>query len=232
MLLQFFGHYKYCAAQFILYDVFMAVAVGRRERKKQQTRQLIFEAARRLFERKGFDRVSVAEVAQAADVSEVTVFNYFPTKEDLYYGGMQFFEEQLLEAVRNRPAGESALKAFRRQVLEGARNLGDPERAEMIQRSARVVAASPDLMARERDIVDRYTTELAAVLAADRGSDAHGVEAVVAAAAMMGAHRALVAYTRGRVLAGRRGQGLAEDFQTQARRAFNLLARGLADYAG
>src|SRR5262252_1457865 len=95
----------------------VAVVTGLRERKKRQTRQLIFDSARRLFEERGFERVSVAEVARAADVSEVTVFNYFPTKEDLYYGGMQFFEEELLEAVSTRPAGEPAVKAFRSRLL-------------------------------------------------------------------------------------------------------------------
>ena len=102
--------------------------VGLRERKKQQTRQQIFEASQHLFARRGFAEVKVAEVAEAANVSEMTVYNYFPTKEDLFYAGMQFFEEQLIEAVRSRPRGESALKAFRRRVLEGADNLGAKER--------------------------------------------------------------------------------------------------------
>src|SRR2546427_11520814 len=107
----------------------MASVPGLRERKKQQTRQQIFDAASKLSEAKGFDRVSVAEIARAADVSEVTVFNYFPTKEDLYYGGMQFFEEELIESVRGRPQGEAALKAFRRKLLAGADRLATLESA-------------------------------------------------------------------------------------------------------
>src|SRR3984893_4417216 len=95
----------------------MAVELGLRERKKRQTRQQIFDAARRLFQEQGFDPVTVAEIARAADVSEVTVFNYFPTKEDLFYGGMQFFEEQLIDAVRSRAPGVSVLEAFRGPVL-------------------------------------------------------------------------------------------------------------------
>src|SRR5580700_4913701 len=78
---------------------------GLRERKKQRTRQLIAETARALFVERGFDAVPVAEVARHADVSEATVFNYFQTKEDLVFQGMQAFETEMLDAVRNRPAG-------------------------------------------------------------------------------------------------------------------------------
>src|SRR2546426_12222848 len=118
--------------------VFVGSPSGLRERKKQQTRQLIFEAARKLFEAKGFDRVSVAEIARAADVSEVTVFNYFPTKEDLYYGGMQFFEEELIESVRGRPTGEAVIKAFRRPLLAGAPRLETRQSARAISTAAKL----------------------------------------------------------------------------------------------
>ena len=69
---------------------------GRRERKKQQTRQLIADSARQLFVEHGFERVSVAEVARRADVAEATVFNYFPSKEDLVFSGLERFEDELL----------------------------------------------------------------------------------------------------------------------------------------
>src|SRR5438045_7062206 len=95
----------------------MADQPGRRERKKQQTRERIAETARRLFAERGFGRVTVAEIARAADVSEQTVFNYFPTKEDLVYWRLGAFEEELLRAVREREPGESALAAFRRFLL-------------------------------------------------------------------------------------------------------------------
>jgi len=209
----------------------VAATVGLRERKKQQTRQQIFEAARRLFEKKGFDRVSVAEIARAADVSEVTVFNYFPTKEDLFYGGMEFFEEQLIESVRSRPKGDSAVKAFRRRLLVGADRLESKPSAEAILKAAQLVSASPSLVGREREIVERFTARLAELLAQETGAEAEDVEPLTIASALMATHRALVRYVRRRVLAGRRGARLAEDYRSQARRAFARLERGLADYA-
>src|SRR5437773_925919 len=104
----------------------MSAEPGLRERKKQQTHQAIAEAAQQLFAERGFDAVTVAEVARAADVSEGTVFNYFPTKEDLFYSGMQVFEAELVEAVRNRGAGESVLQAVRSFLRERAARSSPP----------------------------------------------------------------------------------------------------------
>jgi AcrR family transcriptional regulator len=199
----------------------MAGEVGLRQRKKEQTRQAIFEAARRLFEERGFEHVTVAEIARQANVSEVTVFNYFPTKEDLFYGGMQFFEEELLDAVRRRKPGESPLKAFRRKLLESSEGLSSKERWAAIKHSVEMYAASPSLASREREIVERYTRELAGLVG---GKD---VEAMAEAAALIGAHRALVDYVRRRVGEGARGESLAEEARVQIRRAFGKLERGL-----
>src|SRR3954463_16168280 len=91
--------------------------MGLRERKKQQTRQLIAETARRLFAERGFEQVTVAAVAQEADVSQQTVFNYFPTKEDLVFWRLGAFEDELLGSVRARAPGEPALAAFRLFLL-------------------------------------------------------------------------------------------------------------------
>jgi AcrR family transcriptional regulator len=209
----------------------MAISTGLRERQKQQTRQLIFETASRLFAERGFDAVTVAQVARAADVSEMTVFNHFPTKEDLFFAGMQFFEERLLEAVRGRAADVSALEAFRRQVVDSCSQLAAEEHTEVIARAAALIGGSPALQVREREIVARYTQRLAELLAAETGARPSDVEPWSVASALMGTHRALVAYARGRVLAGRRGRKLAADTRAQARLAFQRLANGLADYA-
>jgi AcrR family transcriptional regulator len=207
-----------------MYTGGVATELGLRQRKKQQTRQAIYEAARRLFAERGFDRVAVAEVAREANVSEVTVFNYFPTKEDLFYAGMHFFEEELLEAVRQRKPGESALRAFRRKLLDSVEGLRSKERFVAIRNATETFAASPSLAARERQIVDRYTRALAELLA---GGSEPDVEAVTVATSLMGAHRAVVDYVRARVQAGARGDALAADARTQIRKAFGRLERGL-----
>jgi AcrR family transcriptional regulator len=161
----------------------------------------------------------------------MTVFNYFPTKEDLFFAGMQFFEQRLLNAVRDRAAGMSALEAFRGPVIDGCDHLATEDRTKMIAKAAALINGSPALQMRERDIIARYTERLAEQLAAETGARPTDVEPHGVASALMGTHRALVGYVRSSVLAGRRGQELAADARTQATRAFARLDSGLADYA-
>src|SRR2546423_13153737 len=79
--------------------------MGLRELKKEQTRQLIADTAWRLFADRGFDRVTVAEIAREAQVAEATVFNYFPTKEDLFYWRPEAFGLRVGGAGGARPGG-------------------------------------------------------------------------------------------------------------------------------
>src|SRR5215204_6850725 len=86
---------------------------GLRERKKRAAREAIASTARRLFAERGFDAVTVAEVAAAADVSEKTVFNHFPTKEDLAFAGREEGIARLVADIIERPPGASVLAVFR-----------------------------------------------------------------------------------------------------------------------
>jgi len=208
----------------------VAAELGLRERKKRQTRELLTDTANRLFAERGFDAVTVAEIARTANVSEVTVFNYFPTKEDLFFGGMQFFEEKLLDAVRTRAPGESVLEAFRRPVLAGFPVLADEERIRSIVAARSLISASPSLEAHEREIVARYTRLLAEQLAEEAGTKPGDVEVMGVASALMGVQRAVADYVRSSVLAGRRGPKLVADARSQAVRGFERLEKGLADY--
>ena len=209
----------------------MSTPGGLRERKKEQTRQLIADAARGLFVERGFDAVRVAEVARAADVSEATVFNYFPRKEDLVYGRMESFEDELLAAVRDRAPGESALQAFGRFVLEPRGLLAGKNADEELLAITRMIAESPALLAREEEIFLRYTRSLASLLAEETGTRPDDVEPWVAANALMGVHRGLIAYVRLQVLAGRRNPRLSRDVRSQGERALALLHSGLGRYA-
>jgi AcrR family transcriptional regulator len=206
--------------------------LGLRERKKQRTRRHIAETARALFAEHGFEGVTVAQVARAADVSEQTVFNYFPTKEDLVFWRLESFEEELLAAIRERAAGESALDAFGRFVLAQRGLLGraDPEARELLAALTRTIVESPALLAREQQIFSGYTASLAALIASERGQDPGAIEPWVVANAMMGVHRALVHFARGRVIAGARDERLARDVRAEAERALALLAGGLGGY--
>jgi AcrR family transcriptional regulator len=205
---------------------------GLRELKKQRTRQQIGDVARRLFAQRGFEAVTVAEVARAAEVSEATVFNYFPTKEDLFYSGLEAFEEELLSSIRERQPGDSILDAFSRFVLtpRGLLAARDPEAVERLAAITRVVEESPALLAREQRIFEGYTDTLGALIADETGARPGAVEPWVVANALMGVHRSLVHLSRRLIVAGERNPGLARRVRSEAKKALAALESGLGDY--
>jgi AcrR family transcriptional regulator len=206
----------------------MAQEAGRRERKKRQTRQHIAETARRLFAERGFERVTVAEVARAADVAEQTVYNYFPRKEDLVYWRLESFEDELLAAIRDRPEGESAPDAFGRWLLAQRGMLQDTPISDELVGIARMIDASPALRAREQQVFAGYADALARLLAEESGAAEGDIAPWVAANALIGIHRALVGYARSRVLAGATNPGLSRDVRAQAEAALAALSEGFA----
>jgi AcrR family transcriptional regulator len=207
----------------------VAQTLGLRERKMQRTRQLIADTAIRLFRERGFHGVTVAEIARAAEVSEQTVFNYFPTKEDLVYGSMESFQEALLQAVRGRPAGEPILQAFGRFILQARGLLGDQQADEELKSVLRVIAESPALLARERQVHEGHAELLAALIRQETGVGAEDLRPWVAANAMIGVHRALVEHVRRRSLAGTPNRRLAREVRQLGEQALAALARGLGD---
>jgi AcrR family transcriptional regulator len=203
--------------------------LGLRERKKEQTRRAIADAAWALFAERGFDGVTVAEVARAADVAEATVFNYFPTKEDLVYHRMEDFEDELLAAVRNRDPGSSIVDAFGRFVLEprGFSREGGQPHGQPPEVMARVITESPSLLAREREIMARYAERLAEVIAEERGLTPDAVEARVIANALIGLHRALLDHVRRRVLARVSLRRVGQEIREAGQRGIGILREGL-----
>ena len=140
---------------------------GRRERKKAEVRQRISDAATALFLRHGFDQVSVSEIAEAADVARPTVFAHFPRKEDLFFDRYPELASQLTRAVRERPAGTSAVSALRDTLVAAAQAGYAPYgmQADMIP-WWQTVAASRALQARARELADQLAAELAGAMAA------------------------------------------------------------------
>ncbi|SDH61691.1 DNA-binding transcriptional regulator, AcrR family [Sinosporangium album] len=145
---------------------------GLRERKKRETRRYIADMAMGLFMERGFDNVTVAEVARAADVSVNTVFNYFPTKEDLFADRQDEVVGHLAGVVRGRPQGESVVAAVRRDFLD-ALDTGDWRYGlhEGATEFSDVVEASPALQARFRLLHDLRENALLAALREEGGRD-------------------------------------------------------------
>ena len=210
--------------------------MGLREQKKDQTRQLIADTAWRLFADRGFDSVSVAEIAREAGVSEATAFNYFRTKEDMFFFRLEASGSRLIDAVRARPAGEPVLTAVHRYMLVAGGQLakaaaGDGVALTRLRTVNRVIAASPALLARERQAMARTSDALADLIIAEAGHAGDPVGAHVAANALVGAQSALIAYVRQLVLAGADPAEIAADLRQATTRALAVLEHGLGDYA-
>ncbi|MEV0445606.1 TetR/AcrR family transcriptional regulator [Streptomyces spectabilis] len=151
--------------------------MGLRESKKQETRQLISDCATRLFIEQGFEQTTITEIAAAARVAKKTVTNYFPRKEDLALDHHEAFTQGLAAAVAGREPGEEPLAALRRTfraaLLEHSPVVGFTGPA-----FARMVADSPTLSARLRELHEQREEALASALADAVPTDAVPTDAV------------------------------------------------------
>ncbi|MET8543954.1 TetR family transcriptional regulator [Kitasatospora sp. NPDC004799] len=205
--------------------------MGLRERKKQQTRELLADTAMGLFAERGFDRVTVTEVARAAGVSPNTVFNYFPTKEDLFFDRQEEVVAHLAEVVRHRPVGSSAVDAVRAELLAAFAS-GEPTVGLHPGMAAfwRIVEDSAALRARLLELGERAEAALAAVLAEESGAAPEDPLPRIVAGAVAGAHRAALGEVRRAVVAGEPAGTVRTRIEAAVDRAFGLLGSGLARY--
>lgn len=123
--------------------------LGRRERKKQQTRQAISDVATALFLERGFDAVTVAEVAAAADVAVQTVFNHFPAKEDLFFDEAGWWRGPA-QAIREAPADADPIDVLEAQYLAATRDRFEVGHLATWKQFVRTIEGSPALQARRR----------------------------------------------------------------------------------
>lgn len=150
---------------------------GLRATKKARTRAAISEIATTLFIERGFENVTVAEIAAAADVSVKTVFNYFATKEDLFFDRSGEVLDGLLAAIRDRPTGTKITQAVHRLLSDnfvpfaglGWGPLRDPAGYERIRAHQAAEEASPALRARRMVLVSAWVDDLAGALAQETG---------------------------------------------------------------
>ncbi|MEU5791084.1 TetR family transcriptional regulator [Micromonospora purpureochromogenes] len=203
---------------------------GLRALKKQQTRENISNQATRLFLERGFDNVTIADVAAAAQVAKMTVTNYFPRKEDLALDMHDVFVQQLATTVREREPGESALGALRRAYLTAVA-AHDPVIGFSGPQFARMIADSPALVARLREFHDDREKALAAALTEATGAVPDDITPRVAAIQLAGVHRLLFEETMRRTLDGQHNDDIAQAITRDAGIAFDALAPALAGYA-
>ncbi|MEU4233750.1 TetR/AcrR family transcriptional regulator [Nonomuraea sp. NPDC026600] len=204
---------------------------GLRERKKRETRQRIADMAMGLFMIHGFDNVTVAQVARAADVSVNTVFNYFGTKEDLFADRQNEVVDLSSKVVRERRPGESIVAAFRRDFIDaldtGDWRYGMGEGAEVF---GRLVGESPALIARMREVEHLSAANLAAIVAEETGAGPDDLTPQLVADQILSTTRLLARHAIRRKMAGEQWPEIWADARTQATRAFDLLESGIGGY--
>ncbi|MEV0748426.1 TetR family transcriptional regulator [Streptomyces sp. NPDC050273] len=153
-----------------------------RERKKQLTYQAVSDAAIALFLERGFDQVSVAEIAAAADISKPTLFRYFPAKEDLALHRFADHEDESARVVAGRAESESPLDALRRHYLDGLERR-DPVTGlcdvPQVLAFHRLLYGTPSLVARLFAYQSRAEAALARALG-DRAKDRLAAGQIVA----------------------------------------------------
>jgi AcrR family transcriptional regulator len=215
----------------------VTVQESRRERKKRRTREAIVAAAFTLFAARGFEAVTVTEIAELADVARATLFSYFPTKESIALGVVG--DDDPADIVASRSPGVTPLDALRRHyrafaaggVTDAVTGPADdgpgaagPPGPDLLT-CVRVIAESPALTAGAGRLLDGQRAKLAGVLAAEAG-DA-GLWPELAAAQICAAISAVKSGFLGRLAAGEPFARVAERLPGEVELAFDLLEHGL-----
>jgi AcrR family transcriptional regulator len=180
-----------------------------------------------MFAERGFDAVTISQVAESAGVAKMTVTNYFPRKEDLVFDRADAIVASLAAAVAARAPGESLLTAIRRDYARAAERadvtlgLSSPEFAAMIE-------SSPVLISRSREMLDQREQALGDAIAAETGVD--DPQQRVVAALLASVHRVLSAEGWRRSRAGHARPQIVAFLAAEAQAAFDRLEPSLGGY--
>lgn len=201
---------------------------GLRERKKQATRRHIAGVAKKLFTDRGFDNVTVAEVADAADVSKMTVFNYFPRKEDLFLDQHAYQVRDIEQALAVRAPGESvatALRRYQHHLLETHHDLSGT--AEGIAGCWKVISASASLLGRLHEQALELQAAITDLLTDETGDP---VRSRLVAGQLAASMAAIFETALRRMVDGEDVGRVRREQATLIDTAFDLLEHGIGDF--
>jgi AcrR family transcriptional regulator len=194
---------------------------GLRARKKARTRDAIADAAISLFLEHGFDRVSVSDIAAAAEVSKPTLFRYFPTKEDLVLHRFADHHGEAARVVRDRPAGVPPVSALHRHFRAGLDRhepvTGLSDHPAVVE-FHRLVFGTPSLAGRLAQYVIEDERALAEAL--DPGPGGQDIQARLTAAQVLAVQRVLARTNWQKIADGRTARAVHPEAVDDADRAF------------
>ncbi len=208
-------------------------AEGLRERKKNQTRQLISDTATGMFLRDGFDAVRVIDIAVASGVSEKTVYNYFPTKEALVFDRFEDMEADVRRVFD--PDGATlpvdaavAAIATELETMFGQWGTDDrPPDPTLIRRFAEMIQETPSLRAAQWEMLDRMSQVAAEGLAARASVDPDDPEPQIVANAILGLWRVQFRSLARHAVGGETGIEVRDRVIADVRRAAHLVDTGM-----
>ena len=137
---------------------------GLRELKKSRTRRLIADTAARLFAEKGYEQVAVTDVAREAEVAEQTVYNYFPSKEQLVIDRDQEVRDRLCDLIRSRPSSMTPAAAVRDFILESVEHIRSIPRKQWRGELGYLAAISPAVHRLTLEMSDRQAAAIATAI--------------------------------------------------------------------
>jgi AcrR family transcriptional regulator len=148
----------------------MEATPGLRERKKQRTREAIVEAAFELFDERGFDGTTIADIAEAADIAPRTFFSYFPSKDDVVFHDFEKNYAMVASWLRDREPGTNAIDALR-AGLAGVRGEAGAERLREKRLRKRLARENESLAAHSQHLMGKFAELIAEGAAQDLGDE-------------------------------------------------------------
>ena len=203
---------------------------GLRERKKQMTRRALIEVAEAMFAERGFDGVTVAEIAAEVNIAPKTVFVYFPAKEDLVFHDEQSIRDELVDRISGREPGRTPLDAVA-DLLQEMMAASPRGPQHELDRLVRTVGDSNVLQARMRLMWERFETAIAVELARETGEHPYSARPRVAAAQLTMLYRMLASPELLDYLRSRPKSRQRTAFRHWFNQAVDTVGGGIGDYA-